>query len=254
MTERPRETARLLELLADPPAEPETGEGYLDLLGPWPRAGQPTGLTQRLMGLQAVATVYERYWRPGLGRIAKGICGPSMAGEVDLAAGLLRLAPGDVVLDVACGTGQFTRAFAERVGPDGLSIGLDGSRPMLAEAVAATGPDNAVYLRADAVVPPLRESTVDGLCCFAALHMFDGPYTALDSFTATLRPGGRIALLTTARRRRQPVRTVDTLGGVLTGQRMFEHGEIAAELRARGFTEIEQTYAGVTQIVGGVLR
>jgi hypothetical protein len=34
---------------------------------------------------------------------------------------------------------------------------------------------------------------------------------------------------------------------------MFDRGEIAASLRARGFTEITERYAGVTQIVAGRL-
>ncbi|OZM73907.1 methyltransferase type 11 [Amycolatopsis antarctica] len=244
---------RLLGLLAEPPATPRTAAGYLDLLGDSP-AGPSTGITQRLMGVGAVAAVYEHWWRPALGRVAKGAGGPSMDEEVALAMELLCPNQGDTVLDVACGTGRFTRAFAWHVGPEGLSVGLDGSRPMLDRAVAADGPDTAVYLRGDAVTLPLRESSVDAVCCFAALHMFADPHAALDSFAATLRPGGRIALLTTARRSWEPARTVDTLGGIASGQRMFERGEIAAELRARGFTELDQTYAGVTQIVGATLR
>jgi SAM-dependent methyltransferase len=231
----------------------ETGNGFLDLLGAANQAGPPTGLTQRLMRTTLLPQVYERYWRPALGRALKGPFGPSMAGEVRLATKLLRLGPGDTVLDVACGTGRFTRAFGAAVGPDGLAIGLDGARTMLAKAVAEGGPDNVAYLRADAVRPPFKESTVDGVCCFAALHMFAEPETALDSFARILKPGGRIVLLTSARRGRQPVRLLETAGGIVSGQRMFDRGEIAASLRARGFTGITERYAGVTQIVAGRL-
>jgi SAM-dependent methyltransferase len=231
----------------------ETGSGYLDLLGSANQAGPPTGIAQRLMRTTLLPQVYERYWRPALGRALKGPFGPSMAGEVELATKLLRPAPGDTVLDVACGTGRFTRAFGAAVGPDGLAIGLDGARTMLAKAVGERGPDTVAYLRADAVHLPLKPSTVDGVCCFAALHMFAEPETALDSFARVLKPGGRIVLLTTARSGRQPLRLIESAGGIVSGQRMFDRGEIAASLRARGFTEITERYAGVTQIVAGRL-
>ncbi|HEY3464072.1 MAG TPA: methyltransferase domain-containing protein [Amycolatopsis sp.] len=240
-----------LEKLLDRPAG--HGPGFLDLLGAEPQAGPPTGLTQRLMRTTLLPRVYERYWRPALGRALKGPFGPSMAGEVRLATELLALRPGHTALDVACGTGRFTRAFGAAVGPDGLAVGLDGARTMLTKAVAEDNPDTVAYLRADAVRLPLRESTVDGVCCFAALHMFAEPEIALGSFARVLKPGGRIVLLTSARRGWQPARLLDSAGGIVSGQRMFDRGEIAASLRARGFTGITERYAGVTQIVAGRL-
>ncbi|QFU87000.1 class I SAM-dependent methyltransferase [Amycolatopsis sp. YIM 10] len=246
----PTETSqrRLLDLLDAPPVR--TTGGYPDLLGDRRQAGPPTGPAQVLMSVDLVSSIYERYWRPALGRIAKGLHGPSMSGEIDLATDLLRLRRGQVVLDVACGTGRFTRAFGEAVGPAGLAVGLDGSRTMLARAVEAGGGEAVAYLRADAVHPPLRPSTVDAVCCFAALHMFGDPEAALDSFASLLKPGGRLALLTSARRECRPIRELDTLTGLASGQRMFDRGEIGALLRDRGFTEISERYSGVTQIVG----
>ena len=78
-----------------------------------------------------VSRIYERWWRPGLGRVAKGLTGPGMAEEKRIARLLMGLGPGDGVLDVACGPGNFTRDFARTVGDEGLAIGVDGSRPML---------------------------------------------------------------------------------------------------------------------------
>ena len=73
--------------------------------------------------------IYERWWRPGLGRVAKGVFGPGMADEKRIARLLLGLMPGDGVLDVACGTGNFTREFAPSPSaPTGLVVGLT-SRP-----------------------------------------------------------------------------------------------------------------------------
>jgi SAM-dependent methyltransferase len=259
-TSRSTAQERLLGLLKEQPAEagpalfdqPPFDQRLVDLLGESEQAGPPTGLAQRLMRTSLVPTIYEHYWRPALGRVAKGLSGPSMAGEVDMATNLLGLEPGSSVLDVACGTGRFTRAFGAAVGPEGLAVGLDGSRTMLAKALGSGDPNGPVtYLRADAVALPFRPSTMDAICCFAALHMFADPDAALDSFTSVLKPGGRIAVLTSARRGRQPMRLIDTVGGIASGQRMFERGEITEKLRARGFSQISVRYAGITQIVAG---
>jgi methyltransferase family protein len=111
-------------------------EGYLDLIGT--SAPESTGLTQDLMVGRIVPTIYERWWRPALGRIAKGVMGPGMAEEHRIARLLLGLSPGDGVLDVACGTGNFTRDFARSVGADGLVVGIDVSETMLSRAVIDT--------------------------------------------------------------------------------------------------------------------
>ncbi|RSM89516.1 methyltransferase domain-containing protein [Kibdelosporangium aridum] len=234
--------ARLIDLLT---AEPVHVGDYVDMLGD---VDEPTtGLAHRLMRTSFVPRIYERYWRPALGRVAKGLNGPSMAEEHQFAVDNLALRKGDVVLDVACGTGGFTRDFAGVVGPEGLAIGLDSSTTMLTRAVALDGAP--AYLRADAVRPPLRDESLDAVCCFAALHMFAEPMVALDSFARILKPGGRVALLTSGRRRWQPMRTVDTLLGHASGQRMFDRGQIAEALRARGFTAVVERHAGVTQLV-----
>ncbi|KZB83742.1 class I SAM-dependent methyltransferase [Amycolatopsis regifaucium] len=249
----PDHRERLVGLLRPGTTPTGAAEGFLDLLGEITQAGPPTGLAQRLMSTSAVPMIYERYWRPVLGRVAKGLNCPSMAGEVRIAIEALGLRPGQISLDVACGTGRFTRAFGEAVGPDGLSIGLDGSVTMLEKALAEPNPASVAYLRADAVDLPLADSTVDGVCCFAALHMFADPDAALDSFARVLKPGGSLVLLTSARHSDQPMRLADTFLGRLSGQRMFDRGEISRKLFRRGFDHVEERFSGVTQIVTGAL-
>ncbi len=249
----PDNRERLVSLLRPGSAPAGKDAGFLDLLGEIPQAGPPTGLAQRLMRTSAVPLIYEHYWRPILGRVAKGLDGPSMDDEVRIAVEALGLRPGQVALDVACGTGRFTRAFGEAVGPGGLSIGLDGSVTMLGKALAAPNPPSVTYLRADAVDLPLSDSTVDAVCCFAALHMFANPDAALDSFARVLKPGGSVVMLTSARHGDQPMRLADTVLGRLSGQRMFDRGEIAMKLFRRGFDHVEEQYYGVTQIVTGEL-
>jgi ubiquinone/menaquinone biosynthesis C-methylase UbiE len=226
--------------------------GYVDLLE---RELESTGRTQDLMLTRAVPAIYERYWRPALGRIALGFTGPGMAEEMRIARLLLALSDGDTVLDLACGPGNFSRGFARTVGPAGLVVGVDASETMLArggEELQRDDPGNLVLVRGDATALPFRDSSFDGACCFAALHLFEDPFAALDEMRRTLKPGGRIALLTSVRREL----TFRPLKPVLeraTGMRIFEGDEIVAALEERGFEAIHRRLSGMAQFVGGRL-
>ena len=232
------------------PAGPDGG--YLDLIG-----GElpSTGPTQDLMTSRLVPTVYERYWRPALGRIAKGITGPGMDEEVRIARLLMGLSPGDVVLDVACGPGNFSREFARAVGDAGMVVGIDALRTMLergASDLERSGQRNLALIRGDAAQLPFRDRAFDAVCCFAALHLFDEPLTALGEMARVLAPGGRIALMTSVRRQ-VTLPVIKPLIERASGMRIFEPDEIVAALRALDFREIHQRLAGMVQFVGGRL-
>ena len=225
---------------------------------------EPTGVAQRLMHTGFVPRVYERWWRPALFRIIKGPSGPSVAAELRLARDWLALSPGDTVLDVACGPGNFTRGLARAVGSTGLAVGLDASVSMLARAVSdgraagaagATGTGRAdgtaaVYLRCDVADLPFRPASFDAVCCFAALPLFADPMRALDRMAETLRPGGQIALMASYARGGQALRTAQRLPGAMVGMTIFGPDEITGALRVRGFTGIRQHVAGLIQFVG----
>jgi ubiquinone/menaquinone biosynthesis C-methylase UbiE len=228
--------------------------GYFDLLGTdEPRS---TGLMQDFMLTGLVPRIYERWWRPLFGRVAKGVFGPGMSDERRIARLLLGLSPGDGVLDVACGTGNFSRDFARSVGPDGLVVGIDVSQTMLRRAVADTremGLEQVAYVRGDAQELPFLDQSFDAVCCFAAFHLFPDPMAALDRMTEVLTPGGRLALFTSVRGRSAPLRSAESLVAMRTGARLFEQRELVTALERRGFVEIRQRVTGVTQFVGGTL-
>jgi ubiquinone/menaquinone biosynthesis C-methylase UbiE len=248
--ERAREL--LLPELAERAREVPSGAGYLDLID---EDLPSTGPTQDLMTTRLVPRIYERYWRPALGRVAKGLTGPGMDEEVRIARLLMGLSPGDTVLDVACGPGNFSREFARTVGESGLVVGIDGSQTMLergAAELAGSEIRNLALIRGDAVRLPFRDAGFDGVCCFAALHLFAEPMDALTEMARVLAPGGRIALMTSVRRQI----AIPPLKPVLeraSGIRVFEPDEIVYELRLRGFREIHQRVAGMVQFVGGRL-
>ena len=247
---------RALELL-EPGARSRaevSEEGFLDLLG---ADGQPesTGPTQDLMLTRAVPLVYERWWRPALGRAVKGFTGPGMDEEMRIARLLLGLSAGHTVLDVACGPGNFTRSFGRTVGAGGLAVGIDASATMLARGqrdLERERAANVVLMRGDATELPFGDSIFDATCCFAALHLFADPFAALTDMTRVLAPGGRIAIMTSIRRQ-VTLPPLKPLIERASGMRVFEHDEIVSRLQSLGFTDVHQRVSGLVQFVGGRL-
>jgi SAM-dependent methyltransferase len=253
MTALERATALLLPehaAIAETPAA--TAHGYLDLLG---ADLESTGVTQDLMTTSLVPRIYERYWRPALAWAAKGFVGPGMDEEARIARLLMGLGEGDVALDVACGPGNFTRRFGAVVGPAGLAVGIDASETMLARGAAElrrADPGNVALVRGDATHLPFRDRSFDAVCCFAALHLFTDPFEALDEMSRVLGPGGRIAIMTSVRRRLTPSHVRPVIERA-SGMRLFEPDQIVGALGERGFESIHQRLAGMVQFVGGRL-
>lgn len=241
-----------LKLVEPAPTTPDVSKGYLDLLGE--DRPVPTGLGQRLMLTQAVPAIYERWWRPLLGRLAKGPFGPSMAEEYRTVRELLDLDGGEVVLDVACGPGNFTRELARAVTDTGVVLGIDASTSMLARAVAEPPVDCVGYVRGNAVELPFRDESFDAVCCFAALHLFADPFRALDQMSRVLTPGGRIAVFTSHRAGGTLRGPVESLLGSAIGIAMFRRDEMTGALAARGFVDVRQWVAGLTQFVAARKR
>jgi SAM-dependent methyltransferase len=111
---------------------------------------------------------------------------------------------------------------------------------------------NVALVRGDAAELPFRDGAFDGVCCFAALHLFAEPFAALDQMRRALAPGGRIALMTSVRRgpTAAPLKPVVQRA---SGMRVFEPDEIATALTERGFENVRQRLAGLVQFVGGRL-
>jgi SAM-dependent methyltransferase len=252
-TATPDAIARTLPLLdpAQRPERPDVSRGYLDLLGG--EHLEPTGGAQRLMLTRALPAVYERWWRPAWSRVLRGAAAGGMRDEHRIARLLLGLTPGDGVLDVACGPGNFTREFASVIGTGGLAVGIDASPTMLARGVADTPDGEVAFVRGDAVALPFRDASFDAVCCFAALHLFAEPFVALDHMTRVLTPGGRIAIFTSCRLQSVPGQAVNELAGTRSGMRVFDRDEITGALEERGFTDVRQRIAGLTQFAGGRL-
>jgi acyl dehydratase/ubiquinone/menaquinone biosynthesis C-methylase UbiE len=106
----------------------------------------------------------------------------------------LRLRPGDVVLDVGCGTGMSFEPIQSAIGPTGRLIGIEPSPEMLAAARARAeqaGWENVTLLEASA-----EEAAVPGpvdAVLFAFTHDIVQSPKALANVLGQVRPGGRLA-------------------------------------------------------------
>jgi ubiquinone/menaquinone biosynthesis C-methylase UbiE len=206
-------------------------------------------VAQRLMQNPVLASVYERAWRPLLGWALMGFDLDHLRHEHQLTVDALRLADGDLVLDVACGPGNFTAALAAAVAPTGRAIGIDYSAPMLARARRDNSHPGATYLLGDAHRLPFRDHAVDAVNCYAALYLIPDPYGAFDEMLRVLRAGGRVSLMTSLGSPRPWVRPVQARALGATGLTMFDRDEFTGRLRAAGFTEVTQEIHGLAQYV-----
>ncbi|HWE33173.1 MAG TPA: methyltransferase domain-containing protein [Solirubrobacteraceae bacterium] len=243
---------RALALLADPPSVPEIVDGYLDLLGDAPSGAQTLG--QRFMTSRLLPLIYERVWRPIGFRLAFGTAGVASPLEDKATYELLELGPEDTVLDVACGPGNISRRLLTRLGPDGLLVGIDASPTMLARAVIDTDISNAAYVRGDAQQLPFRDAVFDAVCCYAALYLMARPFDAIDEMVRVLKPGGRIAVLTSVHR--GPSLTLPLARAVTlpSGVRVFSRDEITGAFEANGLIDVRQRVTGLAQFVGARAR
>jgi demethylmenaquinone methyltransferase/2-methoxy-6-polyprenyl-1,4-benzoquinol methylase len=101
------------------------------------------------------------------------------------------LAPGELALDVACGTGALTRELAASA-PGATVVGLDFSWEMVRRGPApGAGP---AYLVGDALALPLRDASADVVTIAFGLRNLPEPGLGLLELRRVLRPGGRLVV------------------------------------------------------------
>lgn len=118
--------------------------------------------------------------------------------------------PGDAVLDVACGTGDLTQAYA-RTSASSVT-GLDFTPEMLAIAERKRpchlNPAQAakvLYREGDAQVLPFSDASFDIVSIAFGIRNVGDPGRALSEFARVLRPGGRVVILEFDRPRVAPM-------------------------------------------------
>ncbi len=173
----------------------QSRRGILDMLGD-SSAGRITPF-QRIMQTPFVVAIYERFWRKVGYYIASS---RFFASELVTVLAMNAGKDSTRVLDLACGTGIFTRPLARQA--RGIVVGLDLSLPMLRRAVRLAEQDglrNVLLVRGIAGDLPFVDGAFSFVNCCGALHLFDNPDAGLAEIRRVLAPGGFMCVQTTIR-------------------------------------------------------
>jgi ubiquinone/menaquinone biosynthesis C-methylase UbiE len=149
----------------------------------------------------------------------------------------LDLRPGDVVLDVGCGTGAASRAAAA-VGR--FVVGVDLSPKMIHEAQAiARGLEDVRFAVADSESLPFEDERFTAVLCTNSFHHYPRPHLAIREMARVLAKGGRLVLgdacsdLLAARVADRFLRVFEP-GHV----RLYRSGELGSFLREAGLSRV----------------
>jgi SAM-dependent methyltransferase len=148
------------------------------------------------------------------------------AGIAEVAAAL-RLAPGQILVDLACGRGGYSREIARRTGA--RLVGLDFSAVAVAIAARDARRGHAQFCVADFTAVGLRDHSANAVVCIDAVQFSDPPLAALRECRRILAGGGRLAVTAW-----EPIGPID--------ERLPERTRrmnLARDLAEAGFEQIE---------------
>jgi demethylmenaquinone methyltransferase / 2-methoxy-6-polyprenyl-1,4-benzoquinol methylase len=177
--------------------------------------------------------------------------------------------PSDVVLDIACGTGDLTRLSASR---GATVIGLDFSKAMLDRARARSS--NATFIRANAEYIPLSDSSVSVAVSGFSLRNFANLKAIFKEIARVLTPSGRFALLEVYQPQREPIRSchafyfskvVPLLGALFSEKNAYSYlprsvcylpsdAQLLGLLKEAGFSRVQQEllFFGSAQLITAI--
>ncbi len=182
----------------------------------------------------------------------------------------LGVGPGDLVLDLACGTGDFAE-ICRKAGA--TAVGLDFSRGML-NAANRRFPGLGIFVQGDALRLPFADGAFTVAVSGFALRNFVAIPPVLDELARVLKPGGRVGLLEVDKPRNPLVaaghglyfnRVVPLVGGLIADRKAYRYlpqsasylppeAELRAMLEAAGFarTRKRSPMFGAIQSVSAV--
>ena len=167
-------------------------EGYLDLL---PDYEEPITPIQHVLQFKPAIMLYDNIWRPAGYFLTSE---RSFSRDLDRITKLMAPERHRLVLDLACGPGNFTRCVAQ-CGERIQVIGIDLARQMLKRAGHLTADaeyPNVRYVRGSALSLPFRSGVFDGVICCGALQLFTDYDQSLAEVSRVLKAGGEFVCQT----------------------------------------------------------
>jgi ubiquinone/menaquinone biosynthesis C-methylase UbiE len=122
----------------------------------------------------------------------------SAGAEVPRLVELLELKPGMTVADVGAGFGAWTMTFARWIGPAGRVYANEIGESQLAalrEAVTREKLTNVTVVAGTPATTNLPAGCCDAILIRDAYHHFTEPAAIIGSLAASLKPGGRLAVI-----------------------------------------------------------
>ena len=160
---------------------------------------------------------------------------------------LARLSSGQVVLDVASGTGHAAVAAGRSVSPQGRVVAVDASAEMCERAqqkVAQLGLTNVEVRQGDGAALALPAASFDAVICASAVYTFPDIPAALIEWGRVLKPAGRLAFSTLGAGSDRLYRELLQRYGIplpaeLPTQRVDSTAKCEALLHEAGFEQLE---------------
>jgi len=181
-----------------------------------------------------LAKIYETpLWYPIIYHLYGGLFIPSVNEEVKVTTEMVD-AEGGVGLDVACGTGLFTRPIAKKMH---RVYGIDISMGMLEKATdyaREKGTRNIRFARGMAEKLPFPDDLFDGVTCCGSLHAFADTAEALNEMARVMKRGARLAVMTFVKRRLFRFKRVRAYSAA-HGVHIFDTEELDNYLSQTGF-------------------
>ena len=116
--------------------------------------------------------------------------------EIVIAA--MNLKDGDIVADIGAGTGFYARRVARAIAPNGTVYANDIQEEML-DALRVNAErehiSNIIPILGTETDPKLPKAKFDWILLVDVYHEFQQPKPMLDAIRASLKPGGRVALV-----------------------------------------------------------
>ncbi|BBN01659.1 hypothetical protein MPTK1_2g09210 [Marchantia polymorpha subsp. ruderalis] len=163
--------------------------GIIDLTIPNRASATPLGSS--FFQNPLIAYVYERGYRDNFARAGF----PGFDEEAQRAQDILKPARGDVIMDLSCGPGGFTRRFVTSEEYETV-IAADFSEAMLEQCRGflqsdrSVDLDKVVLVRADAARLPFATASLAGVHAGAAIHCWPNMQSSVAEISRVLKPGG----------------------------------------------------------------